>query len=153
ASRVWNDNLDSSRSLRPRTGQSDENRKSASGNQIGRSAAGSFTMMSLKCIVSTAYQRPADGSRALPLRLRSWHAELYSNPFTSAPTGLSSGGRFGSPIRATVATCTSACLRSWWLSVRVSYYALPVRLDCRGPHQVNPGNCDRDAGRKLRKNH
>jgi hypothetical protein len=64
-------------------------------------------MMSLKCIVSTAYQRPADGSRALPLRLRSWHAELYSKHFKSDPTGLSSGGRFGSPIRATVATCLS----------------------------------------------
>jgi|SRR5215471_18159114 hypothetical protein len=56
-------------------------------------------MMSLKCIVSTAYQRPPDGSRALPLRLRSWHAELYSKHFKSDPTGLSSGGRFGSPIR------------------------------------------------------
>src|SRR5262245_29355573 len=59
-----------------------------------------------------AQQRPAVSPQRAILCRAGAALQLYSEHSSLHATGLSSGGRFGSPIRARVASCTSACLRS-----------------------------------------
>src|SRR5262249_56489104 len=72
ASRVWNDNLDGSRSLRPRTGQSEKDRKNASCHQTERWTAGKFHDDAPRCVVSLPASRGRFESFASG-EVRFWH--------------------------------------------------------------------------------
>src|SRR5262249_57149303 len=61
--------------------------------------------------------------------------------------------RFDYPGRPLIIPVIANMLRSWWLSVRVSFYALPAQLDVVVPHHANPGNFDKNAERRVMKNH
>src|SRR5262249_38451020 len=81
--------------------------------------------------------------------------DLHRTTQRRKPIGAFTQGqhvRFDYPGRPLIIPVIANMLRSWWLSVRVSFYALPAQLDVVVPHQANPGNFDKDAGRRVRKN-